>query len=90
MDTKSCLIQHHDEHSHRSAAAPTLDNPDDYETIFVHGGGLGSFSALAYSFVGTWAMRKHRALGNSVPELKSAVENLKLDYIITGSWSGSS
>lgn len=87
------------EHSHRSAIAASiineakadlasyLDIPDDYETIFMHGGGSGEFSALAYNFVGAWVARKHGEIGSSVPELKSAVKDLKMDYIITGSWS---
>ena len=53
------------EHSHRSAIAANiinetkadlacyLDIPDDYEIIFMHGGGSGEFSALAYKFVGS-------------------------------------
>ncbi|KAH7011354.1 phosphoserine aminotransferase [Ilyonectria destructans] len=41
----------------------------------------------AYNFVGAWVARKHREIGSSVPELKSAVKKLKMDYIITGSWS---
>lgn len=87
------------EHSHRSALATNiinetkadlasyLDIPDDYEIIFMHGGGTGEFSALAYNFVGAWVARKHREIGSSVPELKSALKNLKMDYIITGGWS---
>ncbi|KAI5865850.1 pyridoxal phosphate-dependent transferase [Durotheca rogersii] len=87
------------EHSHRSAIATDiinetkadlasyLDIPDDYEIIFMHGGGSGEFSAVAYNFVGAWVSRKHREIGSSVPELKSAVKNLKMDYIVTGSWS---
>lgn len=87
------------EHSHRSAIATNiinetkadlasyLDIPDDYEIIFMHGGGSGEFSALAYNFVGAWVARKQREIGSSVPELKSALKNLKMDYIITGSWS---
>lgn len=87
------------EHSHRSALATNiineakadlaayLDIPDDYEVLFMHGGGSGEFSATAYNFVGAWVARKQRELGDSVPELKAAVEGLKIDYIITGGWS---
>ncbi|KAI0432962.1 phosphoserine aminotransferase [Xylaria sp. FL1042] len=69
------------EHSHRSAIAtkvingakddlaPYLDIPDDYEVLFMHGGGSGEFD------------------DNSVSILKSELKNLKMDYIITGSWS---
>jgi phosphoserine aminotransferase len=90
------------EHSHRSKIATTiinearadlasyLDIPDNYEIIFMHGGGSGGFSAVAYNFVGAWVARKYKEMGSddsSIPELKKAVKNLKMDYIITGSWS---
>lgn len=90
------------EHSHRSAIATALINeakadlttyldiPDDYEVLFMQGGGSGEFSAMAYNFVGAWVARKQKELGqgdSSVEELKSAVKNLKIDYIITGGWS---
>ncbi|TFA99731.1 Phosphoserine aminotransferase [Trichoderma ghanense] len=93
------------EHSHRSAIAATiineakadlasyLDIPDDYEILFMHGGGSGQFAAMAYNFVGNWVTRKHKEAQGSesdesaVPKLKSAVENLKMDYIVTGGWS---
>jgi phosphoserine aminotransferase len=91
------------EHSHRSAMATTiineakadlvsyLDIPDDYEVLFMQGGGSAEFSAMAYNFVGNWVARKHKEIGldddSSVPELRSAVRDLKIDYIITGGWS---
>ncbi|GAB1312195.1 Phosphoserine transaminase [Madurella fahalii] len=91
------------EHSHRSQIATTiineakadlasyLDIPDDYEILFMQGGGSGEFSAMAYNFVGNWVARKRKEIGSdddsAVPELKSAVKNLKIDYIITGGWS---
>ncbi|KEZ43563.1 Phosphoserine aminotransferase [Scedosporium apiospermum] len=87
------------EHSHRSALASNiineakadlatyLDIPDDYEVLFMQGGGSGQFAATAYNFVGAWVARKQKELGGSGPELEAAVKNLKMDYIITGSWS---
>ncbi|KPM45086.1 Phosphoserine aminotransferase [Neonectria ditissima] len=90
------------EHSHRSEIAATiikeakadlasyLDIPEDYEVLFMQGGGSGEFSATAYNFVGAWVARKHKEIGSddgSIPKLKSAVENLKVDYIVTGGWS---
>ncbi|PMB69491.1 Phosphoserine aminotransferase [Beauveria bassiana] len=70
-----------------------LDIPDGYEVCFMHGGGSAQFSAMAYNFVGNWVTRKYKEVQGSesdestVLKLKSAVENLKMDYIITGSWS---
>lgn len=90
------------EHSHRSEIAKTiineakadlasyLDIPDDYEVLFMQGGGSGQFAATAYNFVGAWVARKQKELGSddgSVPKLKAAVEQLKIDYIVTGGWS---
>lgn len=59
----------------------------------MQGGGSGEFSAMAYNFVGNWVARKRKGIEGSdddestVSELKSAVENLKIDYIVTGGWS---
>ncbi|KAF2476786.1 phosphoserine aminotransferase [Lindgomyces ingoldianus] len=90
------------EHSHRSEIASTiineakadlasyLDIPDNYEILFMQGGGSAEFSAMAYNFVGAWVARKHKELGpddSSMQELKLAVKNFKIDYIITGGWS---
>lgn len=90
------------EHSHRSAHATKiindaksdlasfLDIPDDYEIIFLQGGGSGEFSAMAYNFVGAWVARKYKELGgdeSAVQKLKSALKDLKMDYIVTGGWS---
>ncbi|KKP06669.1 phosphoserine aminotransferase [Trichoderma harzianum] len=91
------------EHSHRSEIANTiineakadlatfLDIPDDYEILFMQGGGTGEFSATAYNLVGSWVANKQAEISsqnNSEQLLNDAVNNdLKLDYIVTGSWS---
>ncbi|KAG6035073.1 hypothetical protein E4U41_006251 [Claviceps citrina] len=99
------------EHSHRSQLAADilnqakadlaacLDIPDDYEILFMQGGGTGQFSAAVYNFVGAWVARKHKDIfGNAqghhtdhpelMQKLKQAVDNdLKLDYLVTGGWS---
>lgn len=101
------------EHSHRSQlAADIIDNAkadlaayldipaDDYEVLFMQGGGSGEFSATVYNMVGAWLSRKKAEIlkGSGVleedsesslleHELAKAVEGLKLDYIVTGSWS---
>lgn len=86
------------EHSHRSALATNiineakadlasyLDIPDDYEVLFMHGGGTGEFSATAYNFAGAWVARKQKELGEG-GDLKQAAQQLKMDYIVTGGWS---
>ncbi|PHH84582.1 hypothetical protein CDD83_1697 [Cordyceps sp. RAO-2017] len=79
--------------------ASYLDIPDDYEVLLMQGGGSGQFAATALNLVGSWVARKQRLLqgGDADPagadpvlaqRLRSAVEReLKLDYIVTGSWS---
>jgi phosphoserine aminotransferase len=102
------------EHSHRSAIATNivnttkadlakyLDVPDDYEILFMQGGGSGEFSATVYNLVAVWVERRKQKIikdlalgeGKEVPEgvlvahLRKAIdEDLKIDYLITGSWS---
>lgn len=96
------------EHSHRSGMATDilnnakkdlatyLDIPDDYEVLFMQGGGSGEFSATVYNLVGIWVEKRRQELIKSigddeaavVKELQKAVEEeLKIDYLVTGSWS---
>ncbi|KAI0389898.1 phosphoserine aminotransferase [Xylariaceae sp. FL0594] len=102
------------EHSHRSQYAADiineakadlasyLDIPDDYDVLFMQGGGSGEFSATVYNLVGAWVTRKkaeilqHLGVATEaeadqeklVSELKKAVDSeLKMDYLVTGGWS---
>ncbi|KAK2628693.1 hypothetical protein QTJ16_001796 [Diplocarpon rosae] len=102
------------EHSHRSeisakilneakaSLATFLDIPDDYEVLFMQGGGSGEFSATVYNLTGIWVERRKQQImkglgtkeGQELPEdvilkeLEKAVqEDLKIDYLVTGSWS---
>ncbi|KAG8411272.1 Phosphoserine transaminase [Metarhizium acridum] len=98
------------EHSHRSQLATDiinqakadlascLDIPDDYEILFMQGGGTGEFSATAYNFVGAWVARKQKEIVGTiggdptdpklVQQLKETVDkHLKIDYLVTGGWS---
>lgn len=66
------------EHSHRSALAndvlhvtktrfrTLLDIPDDYEVLFMQGGGSGEFSAVVYNLVGVWVERRRRRLEREI------------------------
>lgn len=66
------------EHSHRSSLAndilrdtktrlkSLLDVPDDYEILFMHGGGSGEFSAVVYNLVGVWVERRRRRLEKAI------------------------
>lgn len=101
------------EHSHRSPLAADIINnaktdlatyldisSDEYEVLFMQGGGSGEFSATVYNLVGAWVARKKAAIlkahnveekdaprGLLEGELAKALSGLKLDYIVTGSWS---
>lgn len=102
------------EHSHRSEIATGilnsakedlakyLDVPDDYEILFMQGGGSGEFSATVYNLVNVWVARRKEKLlkemntpeGKEFPEdelikqmQKAVDEELKIDYLVTGSWS---
>jgi phosphoserine aminotransferase len=96
------------EHSHRSELATNileeckadlksyLDISDEYEILFMQGGGSGEFSATIYNFVGFWVEKKRAEIAARVggdeeavlKELKKAVdEELVVDYLVTGSWS---
>ncbi|KAK4168943.1 phosphoserine aminotransferase [Cladorrhinum sp. PSN259] len=77
--------------------ATYLDIPSDYETIFMQAGGTGEFAASVYNLVGAWVARQYAAIAKElgsedeaaiVGALRKRVESdLKVDYIITGSWS---
>ncbi|KAI1390947.1 phosphoserine aminotransferase-like protein [Hypoxylon trugodes] len=102
------------EHSHRSQYAADIINgakadlanylgiPDNYEVLFMQGGGSGEFSATVYNLVGAWVTRKKAEIlkqsgaqseeeanqDELVSALKKAVDTeLKLDYLVTGGWS---
>ncbi|KAI1438788.1 phosphoserine aminotransferase [Xylaria sp. CBS 124048] len=102
------------EHSHRSQHATDiinhakadlasyLDIPDDYDVLFMQGGGSGEFSAVVYNLVGAWVMRKKAEIlkqmgaakeedvdpAKLVAALRKAVDReMKLDYLVTGGWS---
>ncbi|KAK0651985.1 pyridoxal phosphate-dependent transferase [Cercophora newfieldiana] len=78
--------------------ATYLDIPSaDYEVLFMQAGGTGEFAASVYNLVGAWVARQHTALLQANPgadeatilaSLRQKVKSeLKLDYIVTGSWS---
>ncbi len=62
------------EHSHRSELAANiineakedlakfLDIPEDYEVLFMQGGGSGEFSATLYNLLGAWVARKRETI----------------------------
>ncbi|RQM07542.1 hypothetical protein DH86_00002834, partial [Scytalidium sp. 3C] len=99
------------EHSHRSEHASEIIktakadlasylnfSQDDYEILFMQGGGSGEFSATVYNMIAVWVARRKekilKELGKDVSEdvlveeLRKAVSaELVVDYLVTGSWS---
>lgn len=80
----------------KAALTSLLDISDEYEILFLHGGGSGEFSAVVYNLVPVWVeKRRKRAeqeLGGDdnaiVQRVKEDIQrHLKLDYLVTGSWS---
>ena len=80
----------------KKALISLLDIPENYEILFLHGGGSGEFSAVVFNMVAVWVEKRRRRakeeLGNDDEaillrvreELKSS---LRLDYLVTGAWS---
>lgn len=77
----------------RANLTALLDIPDGYDILFMQGGGSGEFSAVVQNLVSVWVERRRREIAAGtedavVEQLKKQVEEeLKLDYIVTGSWS---
>jgi phosphoserine aminotransferase len=80
----------------KQALTTLLDIPDDYEILFLQSGGSGEFSATVYNLVAIWVEKKRAKIAEEVGDDKDEVlkrlrkvvdEELKLDYLVTGSWS---
>ncbi|KAI9690089.1 MAG: Phosphoserine transaminase [Bogoriella megaspora] len=87
----------------KEAMVSLLDIPNDYEILFLQGGGSGEFSAVVYHMVGLWVEKRRlkieKELQGSITggvELDARVldqlrkelhKDLRLDYLVTGSWS---
>lgn len=74
-----------------------LDIPEDYEILFCHGGGTGGFASVVYNLVPVWVENRRKRAEKELGEGKEAEilervrkevkEELKVDYLVTGSWS---
>ena len=80
----------------KAALTSLLDIPSNYEILFMHGGGSGEFSAVVFNMVAVWVEKRRREaekeLGADEPKIlarvrKELLDDLRLDYLITGSWS---
>lgn len=74
-----------------------LEGEDGYEILFMQGGGSGEFSASVQACVGWWVERRRRRAVEELGEGKAEEvlervrrevrDQLKVDYLVTGSWS---
>ena len=73
-----------------------LDIPDNYEILFLHGGGSGEFSAVVFNMVALWVEKRRRRAKEELGDNDEAIllrvreeltSSLRLDYLVTGSWS---
>jgi phosphoserine aminotransferase len=80
----------------KQALTTLLDIPDDYDILFLQSGGSGEFSAVVYNLVAIWVEKKRAKIAEEVGDDKAEVfkrlrkvvdEELKLDYLVSGSWS---
>lgn len=80
----------------KSALTTLYDIPEGYEILFMQAGGSGEFSAVVHNLVSVWVERRRRnaerTLGNDEDKVlerlrKEVTEELKVDYLVTGSWS---
>lgn len=80
----------------RNALTTLLDIPDNYEIIFLHGGGTGEFAAVVYNLVPFWVEKRRRLAENELGGDEQAIlqrvkedvrKYLRLDYLVTGAWS---
>ena len=81
----------------KEALTSLLDIPEEYTSLFMHGGGSGEFSAVVFNMVAHWTEKRRRAAVRELGEgkehailervRKELQEELKCDYLVTGSWS---
>lgn len=78
----------------KRALSELLEIPEDYEILFMHGGGSGQFSAVVFNMIAHWIERrrrleldKHGAQDLQQQVLLAVQKELRCDYIVTGSWS---
>ncbi|KAI9375474.1 pyridoxal phosphate-dependent transferase [Aspergillus egyptiacus] len=77
--------------------ASFLDIPPEFEILLMQGGGSGQFDATAYNLTAIWVERQRQKIVTEKPELseeeviselrRKVEAELKLDYLVTGSWS---
>ncbi|RMJ26118.1 phosphoserine aminotransferase [Aspergillus sp. HF37] len=73
-----------------------LDIPSSHEILIMQGGGSGAFDSTLYNSVSIWVERQRQTILQSNPDasqddvvkqLQQKLKDLRLDYLVTGSWS---
>ncbi|KAL8832980.1 MAG: hypothetical protein Q9170_004596 [Blastenia crenularia] len=80
----------------KSSLTSLLQIPDSHDILFMHGGGSGEFSAVVMNLVSVWVEKRRKGaeseLGGDEQKViervkKELRDDLRLDYLVTGSWS---
>ncbi|KAF9635130.1 putative phosphoserine aminotransferase protein [Lasiodiplodia theobromae] len=81
----------------KAAMTQLYDIPDDYDILFLQGGGSGEFSAVVHNLVAAWVEKRRAKAAAELGEdkkdeilarlRKEVAEELRADYLVTGSWS---
>ena len=80
----------------KDALSKLLEIPDTHDVLFMHGGGSGEFSAVVFNLVAVWVEKRRRIAEKEIGGDEKAIlervqkdvqEHLRLDYLVTGSWS---
>lgn len=81
----------------KAAMTSLYDIPDDYDILFLQGGGSGEFSAVVHNLVAAWVEKRRARAAAELGEdkkdeilarlRKEVAEELRADYLVTGSWS---
>ena len=81
----------------KAGLSSLLEIPEDYEVLFCHGGGTGGFASVVHNLVAVWVEKRRRRAEKELGEgreaeilervRKEVQGELKIDYLVTGSWS---
>ena len=80
----------------KAALRQILEIPDNYEVLLIHGGGSGQFSAVVFNMIVMWVEKRRREAAEEEDQDERRIlervrrevrTELRLDYVLTGSWS---